>query len=221
LGAALAVPLTAVGGVSSPADALPAEVATAIVVDHTSGSDQGAPSAAPAGRDHTVFVAGCMAALPGEVGQVPSVLSPGGVQGTTTDDLAAFAQAFNNERMSHCLRPIPLVNFRYDACMEARLFWMAEDPSTDPVSAWGHIGTVRSDGVPSVGCDGNLAGGMNNTSETVVRKWWDSTAHRTALFKPGFTGSTSSVCIYFAMTHGGVPDEPYAFVRAAARWGSC
>jgi hypothetical protein len=29
------------------------------------------------------------------------------------------------------------------------------------------------------------------------------------------------VCIYFAMTHGGVPNEPYSFTRAAARWGGC
>jgi hypothetical protein len=29
------------------------------------------------------------------------------------------------------------------------------------------------------------------------------------------------VCVYFAVTHGGVPDEPVAFARAAARWGAC
>lgn len=164
---------------------------------------------------------GCTPASPGLIPGAPSKVSPKGVLGTTTADLASFAQAYNAKRVAACLKPIPPANFRYDACMEARLFWIAEDPSTDPTSAWGHIGTVRSDGVPSVGCDGNLAGGMNNTGETVARKWWDSTGHRSSLYRPTYTGSTSSVCIFFAMTHGGVPNEPAAFTRAAARWGSC
>jgi len=163
----------------------------------------------------------CAPGATGYVGSAPGVTSAEGVHGTTTADLVAFAQAFNEKRADNCLKPIPLGNFRYDQCMEQRLFWMAEDPSPNPASAWGHIGTQRSDGVPSVGCDGNLAGGMNNSGVTVAVKWWDSTAHRTALYKPSFTGSTANVCIYFAMTHGGVPDEPTAFTRAAARWTTC
>ena len=98
---------------------------------------------------------------------------------------------------------------------------MAEDPSTDPMSAWGHIGSVRSDGVPSVGCDGNLAGGSGNTGTTVADKWWGSSGHRASLYKPSNTGSMAGTCILFAMTHGGVPNEPYSFTRAAARWVSC
>jgi hypothetical protein len=172
------------------------------------------------GRIAAVVVALAMP-LAGSVGIAPGLTSAQGVGGTTTADIAAFAAAFNAKRVAHNLRSIPLSHFRYDACMERRLFWMAEDPSTNPASAWGHIGTVRSDGVPSVGCDGNLAGGMNNTGKTVAGKWWDSSAHRTSLYKPTYKGSLSSVCIYFAMTHGGVPDEPVAFARAAARWGSC
>ena len=119
---------------------------------------------------------GCPAPIGGTVGSAPSKISPKGVAGTSTADLNSFALAFNATRLANCLRPVPLANFRYDSCMEARLFWMAEDPSTNPASAWGHIGTVRSDGVPSVGCDGNLAGGMNNTGQTVATKWWQSTA---------------------------------------------
>lgn len=157
----------------------------------------------------------------GTAGTAPGTVSPKGVQGTTTADLVAFAQAFNDIRSDNCLPPVPLANFRYDACMEQRLFWIAEDPSTDPSSAWGHIGSKRSDGLPSVGCDGNLAGGFNNTSLTMATKWWLSSAHRLSLYKPSFVSSTSGVCIYFAMTHGGVPDEPAAFARAAARWGGC
>jgi hypothetical protein len=163
----------------------------------------------------------CAPAVTGATGSAPSVVSPGGVAGTSTDDLAVFARAYNATRVANCLPPIPPANFRYDACMEARLFWMAEDPSTDTSSAWGHIGSARSDGVPSVGCDGNLAGGMNNTGETFARKWWESTPHRASLYKPDYTGPTAAVCIYLAVTHGGVPDEPAAFARAAARWGSC
>jgi len=151
----------------------------------------------------------------------PGLTSPAGVGGTTTADVQAFAEGFNAVRADHGLPAIPRDNFRYDACMEERLFWMAEDPSESPASAWGHVGTTRSDGVPSVGCDGNLAGGMGDTGETVATRWWDSTTHRAALYKPGFSASTSSVCIYFAMTHGGVPDEPAAFTRAAARWDDC
>lgn len=164
---------------------------------------------------------GCVNAATGAVGSAPSKVSPLGVHGTTTDDLVTFAYAYNAKRAANCLKPVPLGNFRYDSCMEARLFWMAEDPSLDPSSAWGHIGTQRSDGLPSMGCDGNLAGGMSNTGTTVAIKWWDSTAHRTALYKPTYTGSTTSVCIYFAMTHGGIPNEPYDFTRAAARWAGC
>ena len=147
----------------------------------------------------------------------PSATSPLGVGGTTSDDLASFAAEYNAIRASNCLQPVSY--FVYDSCMEARLFWMAEDPSTDPMSAWGHIGSVRSDGVPSVGCDGNLAGGYGNTGSTVASKWWYSPAHQASLYRPG--QSTGGVCIAFAMTHGGVPNEPYDFTRAAARWISC
>jgi uncharacterized protein YkwD len=163
----------------------------------------------------------CPSAPTGAAGSAPSAVSPAGVAGTSTEDLAGFARAYNAIRIANCLLPVPPANFRYDSCMEARLFWMAEDPSTDTSSAWGHIGSVRSDGVPSVGCDGNLAGGMNNTGDTVARKWWESAPHRASLYKPDYSGSTASVCIYFAITHGGVPDEPAAFARAAARWDSC
>jgi hypothetical protein len=114
-----------------------------------------------------------------------------------------------------------MANIRYDSCMETRLFWVAEDPSTDPNSAWGHIGSVRSDGVPSVGCDGNLAGGSGNTGATVAQKWWDSLSHRASLYRPSYTASTAHVCILFAMVHGGIPNEPYGFTRAAARWIAC
>jgi hypothetical protein len=172
------------------------------------------------GRLAAVLV-GIALPLAGSVTGAPGTTSAQGVGGTTSADIAAFAAAFNAERAAHHLRSVPASHFRYDACMEQRLFWMAEDPSTNPASAWGHIGTKRSDGVPSVGCDGNLAGGMNNTGKTVAKKWWDSSSHRTSLYKPKYKGSMSLVCIYFAMTHGGVPNEPAAFTRAAARWGSC
>jgi hypothetical protein len=163
----------------------------------------------------------CPGNVGGGVGGAPGRVSGGGVQGTTSDDLASFAAAYNSIRVANCLYPVPMSNFRYDSCMEDRLFWMAEDPSEDPASAWGHMGSVRSDGVPSYGCDGNLAGGSGNTGATVAQKWWNSTAHRNSLYRPSVTGPVGGVCIYFAMTHGGVPNEPYSFTRAAARWGGC
>lgn len=162
---------------------------------------------------------------PGNVGGgtngAPGRVSGGGVQGTTSDDIASFAATYNSIRVANCLHPVPMSNFRYDSCMEDRLFWMAEDPSTDPASAWGHVGSQRSDGVPSYGCDGNLAGGSGNTGATVAQKWWNSTSHRNSLYRPSITSPVGGVCIYFAMTHGGVPNEPYSFTRAAARWGGC
>ncbi len=163
----------------------------------------------------------CATPISGSTAGAPSRTSPLGVAGTTSGDLQAFAVSYNAIRVANCLQPVPFANIRYDSCMEDRLFWMAEDPSSDPLSAWGHIGTQRSDGVPSVGCDGNLAGGLGNDGAIVAQKWWDSTGHRTSLYKPTFTGSTASVCILFAMTHGGVPDEPYSFTRSAARWVDC
>ncbi len=166
-------------------------------------------------------VPSCPAAITGSTPGAPSRTSPLGVAGTTSADLQSFAVAFNAIRIANCLPPVAFANIRYDSCMEDRLFWMAEDPSTDPMSAWGHIGSQRSDGVPSVGCDGNLAGGSGNTGADVAQKWWDSSSHRASLYKPTYTGSTAGVCILFAMTHGGVPNEPYSFTRAAARWVTC
>jgi hypothetical protein len=145
----------------------------------------------------------------------------GTIGGTSTADLRAFATRYNEIRVTHCLQPIPAGNFRYDECMEDRLEWMAADPSDDPASAWGHAGSVRSDGVPGVGCDGNLAGGAANTGATVAQKWWESLPHRASLYRPTDSGPLDGVCIAFAMTHGGLPDEPTSFTRAAARWTDC
>lgn len=164
----------------------------------------------------------CPSAISGSTAGAPGRVSKGGVKGTTTADLASFAKRMNQIRVAKCLPPIPFRNIRYDSCMEKRLFWMAEDPSTNPMSAWGHKNQVkRSDGVPDTGCDGNLAGGSGNTGKTVAEKWWNSTGHRASLYKPTIKGSMSKTCILFAMTHGGVPNEPYSFTRAAARWITC
>jgi hypothetical protein len=154
----------------------------------------------------------------GSPGGAPGAYSAQGVPGTTSDDIASFAYTFNAIRIENCLDPIPYGNFFYDSCMEARLFWMAESPSPDPLDAWGHMGSVRIDGVPSTGCDGNLAGGSGNSGATVASKWWYSLAHRASLYRPG--DSIAGACIAFAMTHGGI-DEPYDFTRAAARWVDC
>lgn len=179
------------------------------------------PAPAPAPPAPEPAPPACPAAIGGSTPGAPGRTSAQGVGGTTSSDLQSFAERFNAIRVANCLPPVPLSNIRYDSCMEDRLFWMAEDPSTDPMSAWGHIGSQRSDGVASVGCDGNLAGGSNNSGSTVAQKWWDSSSHRSSLYKPTYTGSTAGVCILFAMTHGGVPNEPYSFTRAAARWVNC
>lgn len=164
---------------------------------------------------------GCPANVGGRPGGAPGATSAGGVAGTTSADLASFAQTYNAIRVANCLDPVPMSNFRYDACMEARLFWIAEDPSPDVNSAWGHNGTPRSDGSPAVGCDGNLAGGSGNTGATVAQKWWNSSSHQKSLYRPTYTGSMSGVVICFAMVHGGLPSDGYGFTRAAARWGGC
>lgn len=160
----------------------------------------------------------CPSDAGGGPGGAPSTSSAQGVPGTTSDDVASFAYEFNAIRIANCLDPIPLGNIYYDSCMEARLFWMAESPSPDPLDAWGHMGSTRIDGVPSTGCDGNLAGGWGNSGATVADKWWASLSHRESLYRPG--DSVGGACIAFAMTHGGI-DEPYEFVRAAARWVDC
>ena len=146
----------------------------------------------------------------------PSKKSSQGVAGTTSADLVSFADQYNLIRYQNCLPPV--TRFVYDSCMEARLFWMAESPSPDPLDAWGHIGSKRIDGVPSVGCDGNLAGGTSNTGATVATKWWESLSHRASLYRP--PNATGGVCIALAVTHGGI-DEPTSFTRAAASWRSC
>lgn len=202
-----------------PLTAQPAPVAP-----ETSPSPSAPPAApaAPAPEPAPTITTPACPGMPG--GSVPAANGANGqgnITGTTTGDLQSFATKYNSIRVANCLPPVPFSNFRYDSCMEQRLIWMAEDPSTDPMSAWGHIGSQRSDGVPSVGCDGNLAGGSGNTGATVAQKWWDSSGHRSSLYKPTYTGSTSNVCILFAMTHGGVPNEPSSFVRSAARWVNC
>jgi hypothetical protein len=175
----------------------------------------------------------CPGNVGGGTGGAPGAVSSGGVQGTTSADIASFASNYNAIRVANCLNPVPMANFRYDSCMEARLFWMAEDPSTNPGNTWGHIGVrssapdangvYYSDAVPSRGCDGNLAGGSGMSGAGAAQRWWDSTAHRNSLYRPTITGSTGGVCIYFAMTHGdgNLGGEPTSFTRAAARYSGC
>ena len=175
----------------------------------------------------------CPGNVGGSPGGAPGAVSGGGVQGTTSGDIASFASNFNAIRVANCLKPVPMANFRYDSCMESRLAWMAEDPHGTPGNTWGHIGVhsiaadangiFYSDAVPSRGCDGNLAGGSGMSGAGAAQRWWDSTAHRNSLYRPSNTGSTAGVCIYFAMTHGdgNLGAEPTSFTRAAARWGGC
>ena len=180
------------------------------------------PPAAATATERRVQREAAGQSCPGDAGGslqgAPGASSAQGVAGTTSDDLAAFARQYNAMRVANCLDPIPYGNFYYDSCMEARLFWMAESPSPDPLDAWGHMGSVRIDGVPSTGCDGNLAGGSANSGATVATKWWNSASHRASLYRPG--SGIGGACIAFAMTHGGI-DEPYDFTRAAARWTGC
>jgi hypothetical protein len=197
------------------------------VVVPPAASSGGGSSSSNGGASRRVALQAAGQSCPGQGaggGSAPGIsdgLGQGMITGTTTSDIQSFAATMNAIRAQNCLAAIPSGNFRYDSCMEQRLFWMAEDPSTDPSSAWGHIGSVRSDGVPSRGCDGNLAGGSGNSGSTVATKWWNSLEHRLSLYRPSYTGSTAGVCIYFAMSHGGIPNEPSSFTRAAARWGSC
>jgi uncharacterized protein YkwD len=213
------------GAADSP-DAASGAVTPAVARSQPSASSsplaaQPAPFESPSASPSASASPSCPAAISGQTAGAPGATSPLGVAGTTSDDLQAFAEQYNAIRVEQCLPPVPFANIRYDRCMEDRLFWMAEDPSTDPMSAWGHIGSQRSDGVPSVGCDGNLAGGSGNTGASVAQKWWDSSSHRASLYKPTYVSSTSTVCILFAAVHGGIPNEPYTFVRAAARWTTC
>ena len=158
----------------------------------------------------------------GATTSAPGKVDAAGVNGTTSADIADFAIAYDKIRVAHCMKPVPLANIRYDSCLEQRMFWMADDPSTDPASAWGHTGTAkRSDGVKIQGCDGDIAGGMSDTGATDAQDWWNSTDHRDSLYQPLYKGSTANICIAFAITHGGVPNEPYAFTRAAAVWEDC
>ncbi len=192
------------------------------VVEAASGGSNGSPSrGASTTAQRRAAAAASGGGCPGNVG--------GGVSGNA--DLASFAVAYNAIRVANCLQPVPMSHFRYDSCMEQRLQWMANDPSLDPNNTWGHAG-VRSlnpdaNGqyysviVPSVGCDGNLAGGTGNSGATVAQKWWDSLSHRASLYRPTFTGNTANVCINFAMVHGGLPNDGYGFTRAAARWVGC
>ena len=179
-----------------------------------SGTDSRRAALAAAGQS-------CPGNVGGSTGSAPSAVSGGGVQGTTSGDLASFASNYNAIRVANCLNPVPLGNFRYDSCMETRLFWMAQDPSTDPASAWGHQGSVRSDNVPSVGCDGNLAGGTATTGDVAAAKWWASAPHRAAVYRPDFRGDLAHACVGFAAVHGGAPDDSPDFVRSASRWYAC
>ncbi len=168
----------------------------------------------------------CPAAIGGSTAGAPGASDPSGIPGTTSGDIASFASEYNAIRVANCLTPIPFANIRYSDCLQQRLWWMADDPSTNPLSAWGHTGTaVRSDGVPIVGCDGDLAGGTGYTGASVADAWWASSDHRSSLYQPSFSGNLAGVCIAFAMSHGGVnvpgPNEPYSFTRAAAYWYTC
>lgn len=193
------------------------------------GSSSGAPApnggaqaaAAPAQQAAPAAPA-CPSSIGGGAGGAPGGSTGSGIGRTTNDDLAGFAAAYNAIRVANCLEPVPYGNFRYSSCMEDRLVWMAEDPDPNPVNTWGHAGTIGNSyaqSVPDRGCDGNLAGGSGNSGATMAQKWWDSSAHRASLYKPG--SSVAGVCITFAMIHGGLPNDGYGFTRASARWGGC
>ena len=189
-------------------------------------SSASAAGAAPGGGTTTTSTKICPSTVTGTPNTVVTPTSANGVEGTTSDDLAAFATNYNQIRIANCLQPIPVANIRYDSCMQDRIFWMADDPSSNPASAWGHTSTAkRSDGLAIAGCDGDLDGGMGFTGSSVATDWWNSSDHRASLFQPAYTGSVADVCIGFAMTHGGYnatpPDEPTSFVRAIAAWETC
>ena len=199
---------------------------------HGGSSGSGSSSGGASAIDRRAAAAAAGVSCPSGGGGGGSAPGSGesGIGGTTSGDIQSFSSALNAIRIANCLQPIDSGNFRYDSCMEQRLYWMAEDPSTDPGNTWGHSGvrslapdangTYYSDSVPAKGCDGNLAGGSGNSGATVAQKWWDSLPHRASLYRPSVT-STAGVCIYFAMTHGGLPNENPGFARAAARWGGC
>lgn len=210
----------------------PAAAATAAAAPSASGIRRSG-GATPSTADRRAAAAAAGASCPsgaGGGGSAPGG-SESGIGGTTSADIQSFSATLNAIRVANCLQPIPAANFRYDSCMEQRLYWMAEDPSTNPGNTWGHAGVKSlapdangvyySDAVPAKGCDGNLAGGSGNSGATVAQKWWDSLPHRASLYRPNVTGSTAGVCIYFAMTHGGLPNESAGFTRAAARWSGC
>ena len=196
-----------------------------------------AASATVAGRTYTTTPATvnaptptptptCPSAIGGSTAGAPGASDASGIPGTSSADLASFASQYNAIRVANCLTPVPFANIRYSSCLQQRVWWIADDPSTDPLSAWGHTGTaVRSDGVPIVGCDGDLAGGTGYTGASVATAWWNSADHRASLYQPPFAGSLAHVCIAFAISHGGVsvpgPNEPSSFTRAAAYWYGC
>jgi hypothetical protein len=214
--------------VAPPADS-PAVGARASRGGSSSGGSSG-PGASTDTRRAAAAAAGTSCPAAGGGGGSAPGGSEQGIGGTTSGDIQSFSSTLNAIRAANCLPPIASDNFRYDSCMEQRLYWMAEDPSTAPGNTWGHSGVrsltpdangvYYSDAVPAKGCDGNLAGGSGNSGATVAQKWWDSPPHRASLYRPS-VASTSGVCIYFAMTHGGVPDESSGFARAAARWSGC
>jgi hypothetical protein len=192
--------------------------AVIVAVGATALFDLAAPTTEtfPSATHKTCSTSGTGGMLP-----IAQEIAPSGVLGTGTADLQGFANRYNEIRIANCLITVPTTNFRHSSCIEERLIWIAEDPSEDPLSAWGHDGTQRSDGEPAVGCDGNLAGGLNTTGGLAAQKWWFSTPHRESLYRPLYGGPMDNVCVEFAMSHGGLPDEPANFNRAGASWSDC
>jgi hypothetical protein len=180
------------------------------------------PAVTPAPPKAAATTKSCPSAIGGSPSTVPgNIVSGEGLQGTTNQDLASFALQYNATRVANCLPPIELSHIRYNSCLQARMFWIAEDPSTNPASAWGH-GVPRSDGKPIVGCDGDIAGGMGDTGATAADKWWESPDHRASLYQPQWGDeSYANVCIGFAISHGGIPNDPAAFSRESAVWETC
>jgi hypothetical protein len=208
-------PAKAKSTVSTPADPIAGRVF------HTLPAIINIPPVAPA----------CAIMPSGSVATVSAPDGDGNVTGTMTADLQSFANQYNSIRVANCLVPIAYTNFHYSACLQARVEWMADDPSENPANTWGHTGTpslapnpvtgiLYTTSNPIVGCDGDLAGGNGYTGATAAQAWWDSPDHRVSLYQPSGI-VTPTVCIYFAISHGGVPDEPSSFARVAAYWDKC
>ena len=164
---------------------------------------------------------GCPGDAGGGPGGAPGASSALGVGGTTSDDVASFAYTYNS------IRVVELPRARAVRQLLLRLLHGGAAVLDGRVAQRGPDGCLGSHGLrphrwrPEPGLRRQPCRRIRQQRRDRRIEVVELGRAPCVALQAGYVGGMGGVCIAFAMTHGGVPNEPYDFTRAAARWVWC